>query len=557
MPGGLIQLVGKGAQDQLITGNPSFTHFHTMYKRHTEFAMEHFRLDFRTSTVELPTQGTRSMRVRVDRNAQLVHDCYLRITLPDIFSPVSPITPGISPKIAPDATAVGYDFQWIHNIGYNMIRNVSVLINGTAVVTHTGEWMKFFSYTTHDANKRGVVDHMVGHVPELHDPANAGIRINQYPHAISTATTPASPSINTRELVIPLHFWFCEDVGSALPLVALQYSEVEFLVEFRNIYELFTVRDVRQNSPTFLQRIAPDAADPLFSITRFLSPPTVTGSPSNPSLTNWSANPYVEANYIFVSDPEMVNLAKSDNAFKIKEVRMVRQDNVTGAGNDIELRMVNLCTRIVWAGQRTDIASKNDWDNYTNWKEPDSSPYNTLNLPLMTPYYSSGIAQGTNIREHEILVDGVLLLDGAERFPAKQQSFFSLLQNYRHHTGKTITSIPGMYTYSFALDNHNTQPSGHLNGSMFNKTILRLTTHTPPFIVSPTVSQQCIVKSTALNQNPVQVINPSVFNPEQVVSVINKSSGQTYQYTYSVRAHVESYNFLRVTRGIANVMFSS
>jgi hypothetical protein len=92
---------------------------------------------------------------------------------------------------------------------------------------------------------------------------------------------------------------------------------------------------------------------------------------------------------------------------------------------------------------------------------------------------------------------------------------------------------------------------------MFNKTILRLTTHTPPFILAPTVSQQCIVKSTALNQNPVQVINPSVFNPEQVVSVINKSSGQTYQYTYSVRAHVESYNFLRVTRGIANVMFSS
>jgi hypothetical protein len=84
MPGGLIQLVGKGAQDELVTGNPSFSHFRSVYKRHTDFAMEHVRLDFRTSTLELPNQGTRTMRVKVDRNAQLLHDCYIRVTLPDI-----------------------------------------------------------------------------------------------------------------------------------------------------------------------------------------------------------------------------------------------------------------------------------------------------------------------------------------------------------------------------------------------------------------------------------------------------------------------------------------
>ena len=51
MTGGLMQLVGKGAQDYLVVGNPSFTHFRSVYKRHSDFAMEHFRLYFKTTNI--------------------------------------------------------------------------------------------------------------------------------------------------------------------------------------------------------------------------------------------------------------------------------------------------------------------------------------------------------------------------------------------------------------------------------------------------------------------------------------------------------------------------
>jgi hypothetical protein len=84
MPGGLLQLVGRGAQDQLVTGNPSFTHFRSVYKRHTDFAMEQFRLYFKTTILSFPTSGTLTLRTKVERFAQLVNDCYLSITLPDI-----------------------------------------------------------------------------------------------------------------------------------------------------------------------------------------------------------------------------------------------------------------------------------------------------------------------------------------------------------------------------------------------------------------------------------------------------------------------------------------
>jgi hypothetical protein len=572
MPGGLMQLVNKGAQDQLVTGSPSFTHFRSVYKRHTEFAMEHFRLDFRSTNLDLNPSIPKTMRVRVDRNAQMLHDCYLHVSLPDIYSPIANITPGIHPELAPDATGIGYEFQWIPNLGYNMINSVSLLINGSAVVTHRGEWLKLYSYITHTANKRKIVDSMIGNVVELTDPANAGNRMNQYPHSITTGSFVAQPSILARDLVIPLHFWFCEDIGTALPLVALQYSEVEIVVEFRSIYDLFTVRDVRDSSVsafgnvidtgprTFGQRIRADPAFPEFAMHYFLSPPVISGTPQNPSLTVWALNPYIEANYIFLGDAEVIQLAKSDNSFKIKENRSITVPGLYGAGNDIELVLVNLCTRVVWVAQRSDIAANNGVDNYTNQV---SSPYGRYqNRTVMTPWYSSGIAIGQNQSATDIMIDGVIVFDGAERFNAKTFDFFRYLENYRHHTG---SPIPGIYTYSFALEHDTPQPSGHVNGSMFNKTILRLTIQDPPIVTTDVnIIDDCVLKTTALSAVPVRV-NANIpgdvvgrgLRPDQVVRTVTKPADVVRPYTYTITVYVESYNFLRITRGIANVVFSS
>ena len=45
MGGGLVQLTGFGAQNVFVNGNPSMTYFNKMYKRTTNFAMEHFMLN--------------------------------------------------------------------------------------------------------------------------------------------------------------------------------------------------------------------------------------------------------------------------------------------------------------------------------------------------------------------------------------------------------------------------------------------------------------------------------------------------------------------------------
>lgn len=574
MAGGLMQLVGKGAQDQLIIGNPSFTHFRSVYKKHTDFAMEHFQLVFKTSNLNLPQSGSLTLRAKVERYAQLVHDCYLTVTLPNIYSPVSPITPALHPEVNASAEAIGYEFQWVKNIGYNMINYVAVLINGQEIVRHTGEWMKLYASLKFDGNKKETLNRMMGNISELYDPANAFDRINQYPHAISSVGEYAEPSIPGRVLHIPLHFWFCENVGVSLPLVALQHSEVEIVVELKNIYQLFTTLDVRDADPagTFAKRVSPNSSFSEFTINRFLSPPlhlnpTAPIQTLNPNLRTWNLNPYIEANFIFLTDAESTHIAKNDHSFPIHQIDEKGTYGQYGASNDLELTMKNLCTRIVWVAQRSDRISENDYDNYTNWEDSHKPPLDSTAVAFMTPWYSSGLSANTGVSARDILLESSVILDGKERFAPKTTNFFSNLQNYRHHTGKSVKEIPGIYTYSFALDHDTTQPSGHINGSMFNKTILRNTYVQPP-LTAPGVTSAtvCVLKSTAGSANPVIVGNPTavdpvtgklLYTPDQLVTIIRKSDAQTLQYSYNVRAYVESYNYLRVLGGVANVVFSS
>jgi len=45
MGGGLLQLVAYGAQDAYLSGNPQITFWKGLFKRHTNFAMEPFRVN--------------------------------------------------------------------------------------------------------------------------------------------------------------------------------------------------------------------------------------------------------------------------------------------------------------------------------------------------------------------------------------------------------------------------------------------------------------------------------------------------------------------------------
>jgi len=187
MGGGLMQLVAYGAQDIYLTGNPQITFFKVVYRRHTNFSMEAIQQTWNGS---LTASGSDRVTATISRNGDLVHRMYLETLDLDTDS---------------------------NNHGAFYINDVTLEIGGQQIDKHTGSWMEAWAELT-EPNPSGNVG--VGN-------SEAGTTFQRM--SGMGGYDDADPT-TTKKLFIPLRFWFCENPGLALPLIALQYHEVKVIL---------------------------------------------------------------------------------------------------------------------------------------------------------------------------------------------------------------------------------------------------------------------------------------------------------------------------------------
>lgn len=202
MGGGLLQLVAYGAQDAYLSGNPQITFWKGLFKRHTNFAMEPFRINL-TGQANWGVKHSATL----PRHADLLYSTYLEVVLP--------------------ATASGY--RWLSGpvgdrLGYAMIKYVELEIGGQQIDRLYGEWLYLWDILTFDANQSGKAAYMVG-------------------KGLDTTSSPGT-CVNGRQsrptvLYIPLSFFYTRNPGAALPLIALQYHEVKINIQW-NTQEFIT-----------------------------------------------------------------------------------------------------------------------------------------------------------------------------------------------------------------------------------------------------------------------------------------------------------------------------
>ena len=171
MSGGIAQLVAIGAQDAHIVGKPEVSFFRSTYKRHTNFAQ----------TVEKQViQGNPSTNgmstVRFERKGDLVGYVY------------------ISNRTPQNLTRTAWKGQ---------IQKVELLIGGQVIDTQTSEFSQDIA-------------------PAL------------LAQTYSKSFAALGDGANTTQFY-PLRFSFCENAQSALPLVALQYHDVELRISWGTI----------------------------------------------------------------------------------------------------------------------------------------------------------------------------------------------------------------------------------------------------------------------------------------------------------------------------------
>ena len=174
MSGGQVQLVATGAQDAWLTGNPQVSLFRSVYRKYTHYA----------NTVERQViQGTPSAggisTIRLEKKGDLVNYMYF--------------------------TALDTTGAVVNNLDWStVIDRIELLVGGQVIDTQDFEFM---------ADVEPVV----------------GAQTFSQRYLNNTVSGQFNPT-NQAASFLPLKFFFCKDYSSSIPLVALQYNDVELRI---------------------------------------------------------------------------------------------------------------------------------------------------------------------------------------------------------------------------------------------------------------------------------------------------------------------------------------
>jgi hypothetical protein len=401
MGGGLLQLVAYGAQDMYLTGNPQITFFKVVYRRHTNFAIEAIQQTFNG------TAGFgNTVNVTVSRNGDLINRTYVQVDLPALE---------------------GYNFntpnqdRYVNYVGLKLISQVSVEIGGQQIDKHYSDWMYIWNELSLPLGKRSGYEKMVG--------ADGDIVSSK--STLTSLSAKANKDITS--LYIPLEFWFCRNVGLALPLIALQYHEVKLKIQFEDLSKCI----VGKTSTT----------DTQFASKTF--PATV-----------W-------VDYIFLDTDERRRFAQLSHEYLIEQLQFTGAEALSAtSGNRYRLNFNHPCKELIWVAKPEDSRTVNAWYNYTTSEatELDSSLVGANTSNIFTGVYPTG---------ENPLTRCLLQLNGNDRFAERDGGYFNYVQPYQHHTN--IPKNRGINVYSFALKPEEHQPSGTLNMSRIDTAVLSMT----------------------------------------------------------------------------------
>jgi hypothetical protein len=293
MGGGLLQLVAYGAQDAYISGNPQITFWKGLFKRHTNFAMEPFRINF-SGQIQWGTKQT----AIVGRHADLLYSTYVEVVLPRQTSGSSPV-----------------DYYWNNSsgfLGYNLIHHVELDIGGQIIDRMYSEFMVIWSQLTMSSTDYSKLSSML----------NAGSGGDPALLTNSPGCGADGRQFKVNVIYIPLPFFFTRNPGAALPLIALQYHEVKINVLW---------------------------SDPQTIAGNFTST-TVGGAPPIQQLPQAiQAALYID--YIYLDTEERRRMAQASHEYLIEQTQFNEDKGIRGANNRIDLTFNHPVKELIWVVQ--------------------------------------------------------------------------------------------------------------------------------------------------------------------------------------------------------------
>ena len=222
-------------------------------------------------------------------------------------------------------------------------------------------------------------------------------------------------AVNQLRLYVPMYFWFNRDYAMVLPLIALQYHTIVLKITLRDFNSCY-----RNNT------IATTLDSSSYQIQQFR----------------------IWADYVYLDMEERRKFAQSSHEYLIEQLQFAGDEFIPKTGNSISKKLVfnHPVKELYWVHIRNDFEQTN----------------------ILTGNQQLDYSISTDI---ETFGEGVLQLNGVERFEKRNANYFRLVQNYQFHTHYSNKNI---YTYSFGVYPEKPQPSGTCNMSKFTNVTLYL-----------------------------------------------------------------------------------
>jgi len=389
--GGLLQLVAVGKQDAFLTGNPQISFFKMIYRRHANFAIESQPMYFDGT----PNFGQR-ITCLIPRRGDLLGKVYLDVTLPIIKD------------------TQGNILSYTNAIGHALIQEITFEVGEQEIDRQTGEWMEIWTQFSTPPGQRDALNEMIGRI----EPYNV---INLKPGTGNDGL----------RLLIPLQFYFCNNPGLYLPLIALQYSPIRINITLRPLQQLFWV--------------PPVPLDPLW----------MPACSVQVDCTTPIVNMMLWGDYVYLDVEERRLFVNSSHEYVIEQVQYTPPYAITAKQTSatIAVEFNHPIKEFMFVIRRDQMVNRNEWFNYSSLAIGES---------IVKAPGTSQIGINNSLRT-DLLDSAVLQLDGYDRFTARAANYFRLQQPYDHHTTTPVDAY--IYNYSFALRPEDIQPTGSMNAS--------------------------------------------------------------------------------------------
>ena len=390
--GSLLDLVAKGAQDVYLTSKPQITYFKKDPKRHTNFSKLTTTLNFEGNL----DFGNKNI-CKIRREGDLLGRIYLKMKFPRVT--VDDI------ETTDDKTNLY--IRWSESPGYSIIENISIKIGGQEIDKQDNIYLQIWSDITDDQEVKLC---LLGNKTYMIEPLK-----------IQPETT----------VYAPLKFWFCESFSQHLPLIALQYHEVEIEVELKDYHDMYQILRKTGNK---------------------------TYDYTNYKLKRKSlVDTGLTCNYFQLDIEERKKFAQNSHEYLIQQVQKIKY-SIQGNTN-IPLTFNHPTKELMWVLQLDSLKNKNEIFNFSG-----QGLYDDDNLP-------ESLKHNVYLRPH-LLNEAKIKLNNIDRTDWQDNVFYYFVQNYDSHKNCAEHFV---YIYSFSLDPKNTdQPSGSLNFSRIDNAELQV-----------------------------------------------------------------------------------